>query len=65
MTKEGINDDFMQYLMNVLNEGYEQYKKDHPDFARVVEEGVPDHCESCGEWLEGFDQCSQCGRINI
>lgn len=22
------------------------------------------HCESCGEWLEGFDMCSQCGRIN-
>jgi hypothetical protein len=22
------------------------------------------HCESCGEWLEGFDQCSACGGIN-
>ena len=22
------------------------------------------HCISCGEWLEGFDQCSACGRIN-
>jgi len=21
-------------------------------------------CDSCGEWLEGFDQCSECGRIN-
>jgi hypothetical protein len=23
------------------------------------------HCESCGEWLEGYDTCSQCGRINL
>ena len=22
------------------------------------------HCESCGEWLEGFDMCPECGRIN-
>jgi len=22
------------------------------------------HCESCVEWLEGFDTCSECGRIN-
>ena len=21
------------------------------------------HCESCGEWLEGFDQCPECGMI--
>jgi hypothetical protein len=23
------------------------------------------HCKSCGEWLEGYDICSQCGRINV
>ncbi len=22
------------------------------------------HCQNCGEWLEGMDTCSQCGRIN-
>ncbi len=22
-------------------------------------------CESCGEALEGYDTCSQCGRINL
>lgn len=22
------------------------------------------HCQSCGEWLEGFDTCSECGREN-
>lgn len=23
------------------------------------------HCESCGEWLDGYDICSSCGRINV
>jgi len=23
------------------------------------------HCESCGEWLDGFDACSECGSINL
>ena len=32
-----LDDDFLQYLFNMLNEGYEEYKKNHPDFARVVE----------------------------
>jgi hypothetical protein len=22
------------------------------------------HCQSCGECLQGFDTCDQCGRIN-
>ena len=71
---EDINDDFMQFLLNHLNEGYSEYKKNHPDFARIVEEEEnklkanyqrkKTHCESCGEWLEGFDFCDQCGRIN-
>jgi hypothetical protein len=58
------SDDFMQYLIDLLNEGYEAYKRMHPDFAKVVEEGIPDHCESCGEWLEGFDTCLECGHLN-
>jgi hypothetical protein len=74
-----IDDDLMQFLMNELNKGYSEYKRNHPDFARVVEdqcEGKTEeeferqftkkktHCESCGEWLENFDICSSCGRIN-
>jgi hypothetical protein len=68
--------------LNQLHQGYSEYKKNHPDFARVVEEQSegktdaefeaqfqeeirkPTHCESCGEWLEGFDVCGSCGRIN-
>jgi len=23
------------------------------------------HCQSCGEWLEGYDTCSECGRVNL
>lgn len=74
-----INDDFLQFLLNQLHQSYSEYKKNHPDFAKVVEEqleGKTDaefeaqfketrtHCEGCGEWLQGFDQCDQCGRIN-
>ena len=74
-----LDDDFLQYLFNMLNEGYVEYKKNHPDFARVVEkeEGKPEesyrneetqekdgHCLTCGEWLQGFDMCPECGRIN-
>ena len=69
-----IDDDFMQFLMDQLNRGYEEYKKNHPDFAKVVEkeEGKPEwsysyglmHCKSCGEWLDGYDICSSCGMIN-
>ena len=22
------------------------------------------HCKGCGEWLQGFDMCPECGRIN-
>jgi hypothetical protein len=63
-----------QRLFEELKKGYEEYKRNHPDFARVVEEEEhklkgnyrrkKTHCSGCGEWLEGFDQCSQCGRIN-
>jgi len=21
------------------------------------------HCKSCGEWLEGYDMCPECGMI--
>jgi hypothetical protein len=75
-----INDDFLQFLLNRLHEGYSEYKKNHPDFAKVVEEQLegktdaefeaqfekkkPTHCFGCGEWLEGMDQCGSCGRIN-
>ena len=77
-----IDDALLQFLIDKLNAGYQEYKRNHPDFARVVErdcEGKTDaefeamfedevkiktHCESCGEWLGGFDQCDQCGRIN-
>lgn len=65
--------------MNRLHEGYSEYKRNHPDFAKLVEEqleGKSDaefeeqfketrtHCEGYGEWLQGFDQCDQCGRIS-
>jgi hypothetical protein len=69
-----IDEDLLQFLMNKLNEGYEEYKRDHPDFARVVEEEEhklkgnygrnKTHCIGCGEWLQGFDMCPECGRIN-
>jgi len=59
--------------MDQLNKGYAEYKRNHPDFARVVEEEEHKlkgnyqrkrtHCESCGEWLDGSDICSECGRI--
>ena len=29
--------DFLQFLLDKLNEGYEEYKRNHPDFAKVVE----------------------------
>jgi len=77
---EDLNDDFMQFMMDQLNKGYSEYKKSHPDFARVVEEQLEGktedefeaqfkrnpykHCQGCGEWLHGFDTCDQCGRIN-
>ena len=33
--------------------------------ALIVEDkGRRTHCKSCGEWLEGYDTCSQCGMIN-
>jgi hypothetical protein len=75
-----LKDEFMQYLMDELNKSYSQFKKDHPAFAKIVEEqleGKTDaefeaqfvrnpntHCQGCGEWLQGFDTCDQCGRIN-
>lgn len=74
-----IDDDFLQYLLNQMHKAYSEYKRDNPEFARVVEEqleGKTDvefeaqfketitHCQSCGEWLQGFDQCDQCGRIH-
>jgi hypothetical protein len=76
---EDLNDKLLQYLMNCLNEGYSEYKRNHPDFARIVEtqlQGKTDqeferqftkkrtHCNGCGEWLENYDICSSCGRIN-
>ena len=77
---DDVNDEIMQYLMDQLNKAYSAYKKDHPDFARIVEtqcEGLSEqefeaqfvkekstHCKSCGEWLDGSDQCPECGRIN-
>ena len=30
-------DDHLQFLMDKLNEGYQEYKHKHPDFARVVQ----------------------------
>ena len=74
-----IDDDLLQFLLNKLHEGYSEYKRDHPDFAKVVEEDLEgktdeefeaqfeerkSHCSGCGEWLEGFDMCQECGRIN-
>jgi hypothetical protein len=35
---EDLNDDFMQFLMDQLNKGYSEYKRNHPDFAKAVEE---------------------------
>lgn len=68
-------DDHLQFLMDKLNEGYQEYKHKHPDFARVVQqqEGKPepkddwyiDHCLFCGEYLPyGVDLCSECGRLH-
>ena len=75
-------DDLLQFLLNQLHQGYSEYKRNHPDFAKIVEEQldgktdaefesqfedevkIKTHCEGCGEWLGGFDQCDQCGRIN-
>ncbi|TLX90875.1 MAG: hypothetical protein E6K94_05505 [Thaumarchaeota archaeon] len=41
---EKVKDEFLQVLMNELKVGYEEYKKNHPDFAKVVEkeEGKPE-----------------------
>jgi len=77
ITKD-IDDELLQYLMNCLNEGYSEYKRNNPAFAKVVEEQCEGkteeeferqftkkktHCEGCGEWLEGIDICSECGRL--
>jgi hypothetical protein len=76
---EDLDDNLIQFLIDQLNQGYAEYKKNHPDFAKVVEqqlEGKTEeqfeaqfikkktHCKTCGEWLENFELCSQCGRIN-
>jgi hypothetical protein len=76
---EDLNDDFMQFIMDQLNKSYSQYKRQHPDFAKVVEEqleGKTDgeferqstkkktHCKNCGEWLEGNTTCYECGELN-
>lgn len=74
MTSDSLNDDLMQYLIDQLNKGYTEYKRNHPDFARLVEEEEhklkgnyvqkkKTHCE-CGEWLDNADICSECGRIH-
>jgi hypothetical protein len=34
------------------------------EVLKIITKDKITHCESCGEWLKGFDQCSQCGRIN-
>lgn len=76
-----FDDDFLQYLLNQMHKAYSEYKRDNPDFAKVVEEQLegktdaefeaqfekkkPTHCQSCGEWLQNFDTCDQCGRINL
>ena len=68
------DEELLQFLVDKLNEGYEEYKRNHPDIAigqKKEERKLKgnygrrrSHCETCGEWLEGFDQCSQCGRVN-
>jgi hypothetical protein len=42
--KVNVKDEFLQFLMDQLKTGYEEYKKNHPDFAKVVEkeEGKPE-----------------------
>ena len=75
-----LNEDFMQFLIDQLNKGYSEYKRNHPDVAKILEEQCEGkteqeferqftkkrtHCESCGEWLEGYQTCDQCGRINL
>ena len=76
---DDLKDDFMQYLMDELNKKYSEYKRDHPEFARIVEtqcEGKTEqefeaqfkakntHCISCGEWKPfGADICPECGFI--
>jgi ribosomal protein L32 len=24
-----------------------------------------EHCNSCGEWLDGYDLCPECGMIQV
>lgn len=31
------------------------------DALITEDEDKKTHCSTCGEWLEGFDTCSQCG----
>jgi hypothetical protein len=31
----------------------------------VTSRKKPTHCQSCGEWLQNFDTCDQCGYINL
>jgi hypothetical protein len=79
MRREGITDEIMQHIIDDLLRGYEAYKRSHPDVAKILEEQMEGkseeefeaqfketrtHCEGCGEWLQGFDICDQCGRIN-
>jgi hypothetical protein len=63
-----MNDDFMQFILNKLNEGYSEYKRNHPNFARIVEEQLEGKTEA--EFEEQFekpdkdwyiDHCKFCG----
>lgn len=50
-------DDVKYIVLTCPKCGVENYKK-----MKVTKEIT--HCLSCGEWLEGMAQCSECGRIN-
>jgi hypothetical protein len=61
-----INDDLLQFLLNRLHEGYSEYKRNHPDFAHVVEEqleGKTD-AEFEAQFTEKNTTCPHCGEWN-
>lgn len=75
MRREGITDEIMQHIIDALREGYEEYKRNHPDVAKVLE----DQCEgkTDAEFEAQFNQvhntvvysknttCPHCGEYNF
>jgi len=63
---DDLRDDFMQYLMDELNKSYSQYKKEHPDFAKIVEEQLEGKTDAEFEAQIIHSQtCPYCGEYNF